>query len=400
MGKASSSTSQSQGVGMNAIVQNPRGQEEKPYQGTIRKDRGRARSKSTEYARPLGMSNRRQSTGSTYDQRSTWTSENVRRHDAEHSNRGRSRERSQNRGESVPRSIASRADAKSVYSMSTESVRSRSRERPVKNTQRERYQRSDWRNEHPMKAVECSACGKRHPGGARECQFIQANHPDANRSSIPWKESETFKRLQSVSQSIKSLEYGRKLRLMGEDIWALVNTTQGPRKPDKYDRKVSVEDIIVLPDSQLHEIIDLNVICSENEDSEEIQARKYSSKDTSETDAPYTRIDKKRLTLLLDSGCIGRDFISITCVQKLKLNTYSIMYPIDVISIHGNEIATQVVCINNFEINYKDQQIIIPEVNLVVINKAPTDIILGHGSLKMYNVYSRLSRYFGAAHSD
>ena len=187
---------------------------------------------------------------------------------------------------------------------------------------------------------------------------------------------------------------------MGVDIWALVNTTQGPRKPDKYDRKVSVEDIIVLPDSQLHEIIDLNVICSENEDSEEIQARKYSSKDTSETDAPYTRIDKKRLSLLLDSGCIGRDFISITCVQKLKLNTYSIMYPIDVISIHGNEIATQVVCINNFEINYKDQQIIIPEVNLVVINKAPTDIILGHGSLKMYNVYSRLSRYFGAAHSD
>ena len=62
--------------------------------------------------------------------------------------------------------------------------------------------------------------------------------------------------------------------------------------------------------------------------------------------------------------------------------------------------TTEVVYINNFKINYKDQQIIIPEVNLVVINKAPTDVILGHGSLKKHNVYGRLSRYFGTAHSD
>ena len=36
----------------------------------------------------------------------------------------------------------------------------------------------------------------------------------------------------------------------------------------------------------------------------------------------------------------------------------------------------------------------------MVINKAPTDVILGHGSLKKHNVYGRLSRYFGTAHSD
>ena len=92
-----------------------------------------------------------------------------------------------------------------------------------------------------------------------------------------------------------------------------------------------------------------------------------------------TKVDKEKLSLLLDSGCIGRDFISITCFEKLKLITYPIMHPIEVISIHGNETATKVVCIQNFQINYKDQQIIIPQVNLVVIKEAPTEIILGHG---------------------
>ncbi len=117
-----------------------------------------------------------------------------------------------------------------------------------------------------------SACGKRHPGGNRECQFLRYKHPDANRLQIPWKESETFKRLQSVSQSIKFLEYGRKLQRVDRDLWTLVNTSQGPRKPDRYDqRKVSVEDMIVLPDSQLNEFIDLNILYSEQEDSAEIR---------------------------------------------------------------------------------------------------------------------------------
>jgi hypothetical protein len=76
------------------------------------------------------------------------------------------------------------------------------------------------------------------------------------------------------------------------------------------------------------------------------------------------------------------------------------MYPIEINSIHGTEISTEVVQIHNFQINYKDQKIVIPEVNLMVIENAPTDIILGHGSLKLYNVYGQLSRYFGTAHSD
>ena len=58
-------------------------------------------------------------------------------------------------------------------------------------------------------------------------------------------------------------------------------TSHGPRKPDRYgpSNKVSLEDLIVLPDEQLNEVIDLNILYSEREDSAEIQAfRARSSK--------------------------------------------------------------------------------------------------------------------------
>ena len=110
-------------------------------------------------------------------------------------------------------SIATNMDAQSVYSVSTATVipsplrsRSRSRDRPIDRPAQPTYERNRQnRYEHPKNFIECYVCGKRHPGGGRECQFMQH------------KESETFKRLQSVSQSIKSLEYGRKLQRVGRD---------------------------------------------------------------------------------------------------------------------------------------------------------------------------------------
>ena len=352
-----------------------------------------------DYNRPLGISHRRQSTGSTHEHRSEWTRENLQRHEATNAQRGRSNDRGRGRSNSAARSVRTNNDAKSIYSASTVSARSRSRERPRQSIQGNRYEPRNRNNEQPYRSLDCNGCGKRHPGGQQNCQFIIQDHPDANRNAIAWRECITFQRLQKISQSIKSLEYNRRLKEVERDVWALVDTRQGPRKPEKYGR-VSSDEIIVLPDSQINEIIDLNVLFSEHEDSKEDQARKYEEKIKSETAKPYTKIDKNKLSLLLDSGCIGRDFISSTCVEKLNLHKYDIMYPIEVTSIHGNETATEVVYINNFEINYKDQKIIIPEINLVVINKAPTDVILGHGSLKKHNVYGRLSRYFGTAHSD
>ena len=86
-GKSSSSVAPIHKVDVNAIVQNPNTKEYKPYQGTIRKDMTRPRSESVErpvvdYTRPLGISHRRQSTGSNLEHRSEWTRDNLQRHAA------------------------------------------------------------------------------------------------------------------------------------------------------------------------------------------------------------------------------------------------------------------------------------------------------------------------------
>jgi hypothetical protein len=102
IGKSTSKSSQIQNVGVNAIAQNPTMQESQSF-GTIHKDRSRQRSESIDYSKPLGMLNRRQSTGSTYDQRSAWTSENVKRHEDAYSTRGRSPDRGRSCGRSTER---------------------------------------------------------------------------------------------------------------------------------------------------------------------------------------------------------------------------------------------------------------------------------------------------------
>jgi hypothetical protein len=104
---------------------------------------------------------------------------------------------------------------------------------------------------------------------------------------------------------------------------------------------------------------------------------------------PYTQIANQQLNLLLDSGCIGRDFITRTTANKLKLNIQPLLYPIEVKSIHGDEIATEVVKLLNIPIKYEGQTLIIPEVFAVLIEKAPADVILGHYTLRSHGVYQR-----------
>jgi hypothetical protein len=77
------------------------------------------------------------------------------------------------------------------------------------------------------------------------------------------------------------------------------------------------------------------------------------------------------------------------------------MYLIEIHSIHGVEMATEVVKLCNFEIRCEQQRIIIPEVRLIVLvsDGGPADVILGHVTLREHEVYGRLSRYFGKERS-
>jgi hypothetical protein len=231
---------------VNAIAQNSSRPESQKLFRKKRKNE-RERSESVEYYKPLpsvydqplGLLSRRQSTGSTHGRRSSWTSDNVKRHEeltrrGSSADRGRSRGRSEDRYRNRGASVATNTDAKSVYSVSTvvasparERSKSRSRDMPIDRPAQPNYERNRRdRYEFPRNFTECSACGKRHPGGGQECQFLRHNHPDVNREQIPWKESETFRRLQKVSQSLKTLEYNRKLVRVGQtDKWMMDYTS-------------------------------------------------------------------------------------------------------------------------------------------------------------------------------
>ena len=86
-GKSSSNSAQ-----INAIAQQSAGQEYRPYTGTIRKDRERQRSRSidrSDYSRPLGLIDRRKSTGSTWEATKLYEDSNYTR--SQSAERGRSR---------------------------------------------------------------------------------------------------------------------------------------------------------------------------------------------------------------------------------------------------------------------------------------------------------------------
>jgi len=251
---------------------------------------------------------------------------------------------------------------------------------------------------HPKQFSDCNACGKRHGGEPKYCLFITERHPDVNYDThIPFRQSVTYHRLQTISQSIRCLEWERALVKSNEGLWTLAPTTKGPKKPTREG--VREHDSIVLENATTNEIIDLNSLFSEHKAAE--AARREANKQLKEKEkiyTPYISIGKTdQASLLLDSGCIGRDLISNECCIRLKLYKYPLMYPITVTSVHGNEIATEAVRLTNIKVRHEGQCVTVPEINLVVINKGPADIVMGHKSLRENNIYCKLNRYFGPA---
>ena len=79
-------------------------------------------------------------------------------------------------------------------------------------------------------------------------------------------------------------------------------------------------------------------------------------------------------------------------LPKYKLNTN-----IEIRSVHGVETATEMVIIPELIIICDQDRITINNLVLVVVEaQTPTDIILGHRTLKKFEVYARLGGYFGS----
>jgi hypothetical protein len=234
----------------------------------------------------------------------------------------------------------------------------------------------------------CEGCGRNHAGGRDNCYFIRDGHPDANRHGL-WKDSSSFKKLQTISTSIRGLEYGKKLFFTKDKLWSLVDTTQGPK------RKVSPAVNAVCLDEIGDFKIDLNVLYSEGRTSAPGIVN-------NERGMPFSKINNEPISLLLDSGCVGADFINKSVVRRLNLKTFIISNMIEVSSIHGTEKANEAIKLKNFVIIDNNKVLKIPEITLIVLNTdgGPADVIVGHLTLKKYNAYGQLSHYFGTANNS
>ena len=235
----------------------------------------------------------------------------------------------------------------------------------------------------------CKHCGRRH--GVSPCDFLGVTdrwsaHPDVNLRAPTWEDSDTYRNLTSISKTITVLPHGKQLKRADRDHWYLVATNEGP---PTTSRKVSDENITI-PNASLHEVIDICSMYSEYN----AQEGKRGQRNIKE-EKPYAEISKDKATVLLDSGCIGRDFITENACTKLKVNKYPLKFKIEVKSIHGTELATEVVMASELKIKYKDQTVRLKQIPLVVIKEGPADIIVGHQTLREHNVYAQLNRYFG-----
>jgi hypothetical protein len=118
------------------------------------------------------------------------------------------------------------------------------------------------------------------------------------------------------------------------------------------------------------------------------------------TDKPYAEIHNgEQATVLMDSGAVGRNFVTRACCDRLNLNIYRLQYPIKINSIHGYEIATEVARAQ-VKIYAQGEEVDLKWVEMVVASNLPKDIVIGLYTLRDQRVFSRLSRFFNTGQAD
>ena len=107
--------------------------------------------------------------------------------------------------------------------------------------------------------------------------------------------------------------------------------------------------------------------------------------------------ENKVARVLLDSGALGRNFVTTAYCNLNKLSLKTLSYNIRIKSIHGNETANHGIELPSLTVEADGEKVIIPKIQLIVLKDGPADIdiILGLETLRENNVFGKLSRYFG-----
>jgi hypothetical protein len=110
--------------------------------------------------------------------------------------------------------------------------------------------------------------------------------------------------------------------------------------------------------------------------------------------------EEKVAKVLLDSGALGRNFVTAEYCKLNNLTLKTLSHTIKIKSIHGDEISTTGIELPCLAVKADGQEVTIPKIQLIVLNEGPADIdiILGLETLRENNVFGitlKLSRYFG-----
>ena len=164
----------------------------------------------------------------------------------------------------------------------------------------------------------------------------------------------------------------------GSEVFTLVETDQGPKKPKKVGN-----NNIMLPISESVSIItEINL------------SHVYANLDRKDLNIGC-RIGDIPATLLVDTGATEYNYISKEFCVANKLNQYELKYSINVTSVHGTTI-TRYYTIVDIHVITNYNQISIKSLPCVILDNSPRELIIGLPSFSKYKLNESLKSYFEA----
>ena len=243
-------------------------------------------------------------------------------------------------------------------------------------------------------SVYCDGCGNTHPGGKEGCRLKA--HPNFNSTTQRWSDTNQAKWLMTMGHM--KICPGFYLNIDGMTGQARMTPFAGIKAPpEQAGTKVSPEipdihqpepeqgtdgstitGIHSLSNDRPNETVNICTLYGSDQAGKKrcrAERRREARAVDKTNPKPLAYVNGQVATVLLDSGAVDRNFITNECALKLNLTKLKLRYPITVTSIHGEEVATEVV-IARTVITSHDQIADLTQVELIVIQKGPSEVII------------------------
>jgi cleavage and polyadenylation specificity factor subunit 1 len=246
--------------------------------------------------------------------------------------------------------------------------------------------------------IYCEGCGGTHAGGKNGCRY--KSHADFNMSDSAWTDSDCGQRLAALGHD--KLKPGFRWMIGRDGKPMLMQLGEQKAKVSARDTCTDLSGKLIkhhITNECSNEHCDISALFGSKEPKpmKLSRSQKRRAKRTAQPTDPGTPFAElhngEQTSVLLDSGATERNFVTKMCCDRLNLNIYRLHHPIFVHSIHGIEEATEVARAQ-IKVHAQGEEADLKWVELVVIENAPADIIIGLPTLRDSRVFASLSRHF------